>query len=106
MKALTFCEDATDILGKFLVKYFNKKDVQLKDLREDVPKIIKCSLWGNRCDLSQTGGDAIAQTESPLDLVDSLQPLMLADESSKVVDFLFASLNEPNDDKILGTCFF
>lgn len=102
MKALLHCEDAMDILGKFLIKYFNTNDVQLKNVRKDLPKIIKCSLWGNRCDLSQTGGEAIAQTESPLELVDSLQHLMLADESSKIVDFLFTSLDEPNDDKILG----
>lgn len=101
MTALSHCEDAMDILGKFLIKYFNKNDVQLKNLREDLPKIIKCALWGNRCDLSQTGGGPIAQTESPLDLVDSLQDLMLADESSKIVDFLLTSLNESNDNKIL-----
>lgn len=103
MKALSHCQGAMDILGKFLIKYFNKNDVPLKNLREDLPKIIKCALWGNRCDLSQTGGDAIAQTESPLDLVESLQDLMLADESSKIVDFLFTSLNESKDNKILGT---
>jgi len=103
MKALLHCEESMDHLAAFLIKYFNTKDVQLKHLREDLPKIIKCSLWGNRCDLSQTGGDAIAQTEHPLDMVDSLQDLMLADESSKIVDFLFTSLNEQNDNKILGT---
>ncbi|XP_008187642.2 protein-glutamate O-methyltransferase [Acyrthosiphon pisum] len=101
MKALSHCEEAMDILGKFLIKYFSKNDVQLKNIREDLPKIIKCALWGNRCDLSQTGGDAIAQTESPLDLVESLQDLMLADESSKIVDYLFTSLNESKDSKIL-----
>lgn len=94
-----------EILGKFLVNYFNKNDVDLKELREDLPKIIKCALWGNRCDLSQTGGDVIAQTESPLKLVDSLQELMLVDESPKIVDFLFAGLNTTNDKKMLGNCF-
>jgi len=105
MKSLFSCEDAMEILGKFLIKYFNSNDIELKNLREDLPKIIKCALWGNRCDLSQTGGDAIAQTESPLKLVDSLQELMLVDESPKVVDFLCSTLNDTNDDKILGDCF-
>lgn len=104
MKSLFSCEDAMEILGKFLIKYFNSNDIELKNLREDLPKIIKCALWGNRCDLSQTGGDAIAQTESPLKLVDSLQELMLVDESPKVVDFLCSTLNDTNDDKILGDC--
>lgn len=102
MNALSSCEDAMEILGKFLIKYFNNKDIELKDLREDLPKMIKCALWGNRCDLSQTGGDAIAQTESPLKLVDSLQDLMLVDESYKIVDFLCASLDDTNNNKILG----
>ncbi|XP_025411541.1 protein-glutamate O-methyltransferase-like [Sipha flava] len=101
MKGLVSCEDAMKILGQFLINYFNKSEVEIKNLREDLPKIIKCALWGNRCDLSQTGGDAIAQTESPLKLVDSLQDLMLVDESSKAVDFLCNSLSITNDDKIL-----
>jgi len=103
MNALSHCEEAMDMLGKFLIKYFNTNNIQLKNLREDLPKIIKCALWGNRCDLSQTGGDAIAQTESPLDLVESLQPLMLADESPKIVDLLLTSLNNSKDNKVLGT---
>jgi hypothetical protein len=105
MKGLVSCEDAMKILGQFLINYFNKSEVEIKNLREDLPKIIKCALWGNRCDLSQTGGDAIAQTESPLKLVDSLQDLMLVDESSKAVDFLCNSLSITNDDKILGNIF-
>lgn len=105
MKGLVSCEDAMKILGQFLINYFNKNEVKIKNLREDLPKIIKCALWGNRCDLSQTGGDAIAQTECPLKLVDSLQDLMLVDESSKVVDFLCNSLSINNDDKILGNIF-
>lgn len=104
MKSLYSCEDAMEMLGKFLVKYFNRNDIELKNLREDLPKIIKCALWGNRCDLSQTGGDAIAQTESPLKLVDSLQDLMLVDESAKIVDFLCSSLNATNNENILGNC--
>lgn len=104
MQGLISCEDAMELLGKFLVKYFYKKDIELKNLREDLPKMFKCALWGNRCDLSQTGGDAIAQTESPLVLVDALQHLMLVDESTKVVEFLCTSLNVTNDDKILGNC--
>jgi len=102
MKSLYSCEDAMKILGTFLINYFNKNNVELKNFLEDLPTIIKCALWGNRCDLSQTGGDAIAQTESPLKLVDSLQDLILVDESSKVVDFLCTSLDSTNDDKILG----
>lgn len=102
MKSLVSCEDSMEILGKFLLNYFNKSDVELKNLREDLPKIIKCSLWGNRCDLSQTGGDAIVQTESPLALVDSLQHLLLVDESFKAVDFLCNSISTTSDDKILG----
>jgi len=103
MKGLHSCEGAMEILAKFLIKYFNRDDVKMNDLREDLPKIIKCALWGNRCDLSQTGGDAIAQTECPLKLVESLQYLMLVDESPKIVDFLCTTLNtRTNDDKILG----
>lgn len=102
MNSLSSCEDAMEILGKFLIEYFNNKDIKLKDLHDDLPKMFKCALWGNRCDLSQTGGDAIAQTESPLKLVDSLQDLLLVDESSKIVDFLCASLDDTNNNKILG----
>lgn len=93
-----------ETLGKFLFKYFNQTDIELKQLREDLPKIIKCALWGNRCDLSQTGGEAIMQTESPLDLVNSLQDLLIVDESPKIVEFLLTSLNDTNHNKILGNC--
>lgn len=105
MQGLISCEDAMELLGKFLIKYFHTKDIDIKQIQENLPKMFKCALWGNRCDLSQTGGDAIAQTECPLALVDALQHLMLVDESSKVVDFLCASLNSSNDDKILGNCY-
>lgn len=92
-----------EILGKFLVKYFDRDDVTTNELREDLPKVIKCALWGNRCDLSQTGGDAIAQTECPLKLVDKLQDLMLVDESPRIVEFLCAALDARADDhNILG----
>lgn len=100
------CEDAIEILGKFLIKYFNRDNVEVNDLREDLPKLIKCALWGNRCDLSQTGGDAIAQTESPLKLIDTLQDFILVDESPKIVDFLCTALNErANDEKIVGNYY-
>lgn len=102
MKGLYSCEDAMEILGEFLFKYFNRTDVELKHLRGDLPKIIKCALWGNRCDLSQTGGEAIEHKESPLELVESLQDLIIVDETPKIVEFLCNSFNDINDNKILG----
>lgn len=93
-----------ELLALFLTKYFEKKDIELKQLREDLPKMIKCAMWGNRCDLSQTGGDAIELTECPLKLVESLQDLMLVDESPKLVDFLCTTFNVNDDERILGNC--
>ncbi|XP_050433294.1 damage-control phosphatase ARMT1-like [Adelges cooleyi] len=101
MKSLVSCEDAMGFLGNFLMDYFQRTGVQNHHLREDLPKILKCSLWGNRCDLSQTGGDAIAQTESPLKMVESLQELMLVDESPKIVDYLCKLVTNGQGDKIL-----
>ncbi|XP_050540525.1 damage-control phosphatase ARMT1-like [Daktulosphaira vitifoliae] len=101
MKSLVSCEDAMEFLSDFLIDYFQRTSIQSRHLREDLPKILKCALWGNRCDLSQTGGDTIIQTESPLKLVDSLQNLILVDESSKIVDFLCSFNREGKDNKIL-----
>lgn len=104
MKALFACEFSMEFLALFLTKYFEKKDIESKKIHEDLSKMIKCAMWGNRCDLSQTGGDAIELTESPLKLVESLQELMLVDESPKIVDFLCTALNTTNDETILGNC--
>jgi hypothetical protein len=61
-------------------------------------KLLKISLWGNKCDLSISAGSAQTFHQDPLTQIETLQSNLLIDDSDKIVDFL---LETKVDNKIL-----
>ncbi|OWF38403.1 protein-glutamate O-methyltransferase-like [Mizuhopecten yessoensis] len=57
------------------------KQVDLKSLFE---KFLRVSLWGNKCDLSISGGQDVAQRSSPLDQLHQFEPKILIDNTKDV----------------------
>lgn len=54
-------------------------------------KLLKVSLWGNKCDLSISAGQNNSQKTSPLDSLSSLQSFVLVDDSNMVWSTLLSA---------------
>ncbi|XP_072499809.1 damage-control phosphatase ARMT1-like [Notamacropus eugenii] len=57
-----------------LKRFENLDENQLKD---EFCKLLQVSLWGNKCDLSLSGGQSSSQTCSPLIALEDLKPFIL-----------------------------
>ncbi|KAK3917379.1 Damage-control phosphatase ARMT1 [Frankliniella fusca] len=58
------------------------------DAQKYLMQFMKLSLWGNRCDLSISGGKDIAQVNDPLEMISQLDNLILVNDLPKVLDVL------------------
>ncbi|KAJ1521490.1 hypothetical protein ONE63_003155 [Megalurothrips usitatus] len=79
--AFTGSLQAVSVVGNHLLELSKSKEA---DLERTILQFLKLSLWGNRCDLSISGGKDIAQVENPLDMVSKLDDLILANDLEKV----------------------
>ncbi|XP_071164491.1 damage-control phosphatase ARMT1-like [Mytilus edulis] len=65
---------------------------KIKENEELIPEafklFLKVCLWGNKCDLSISGGEDNAQTSSPLEQLDKLEPNILINDSDEVLNHL------------------
>ncbi|XP_027713796.1 protein-glutamate O-methyltransferase-like [Vombatus ursinus] len=68
-----------------LNKIENLDENQLKD---EFFKLLQISLWGNKCDLSLSGGQSSSQTSSPLTVLEDLKPFILVNN----MDYLWSLL--------------
>lgn len=84
--AFTGSLQAIAVVGTHLVKVCSS--VASADAEKYVVQFLKLSLWGNRCDLSISGGKEIAQVADPLEMISQLDNLILANDLSKVWDVL------------------
>ncbi|XP_060068420.1 damage-control phosphatase ARMT1-like [Ylistrum balloti] len=64
------------------------KSGQQVDLKHLFENFLKVSLWGNKCDLSISAGQDVAQTSSPLDQLQMFEPNILVDNSEAVLTCL------------------
>ncbi|CAB1447012.1 unnamed protein product [Pleuronectes platessa] len=60
----------------------SKEELSKNQLLDTFNKLLKVSLWGNKCDLSISAGQKNSQKTSPLDSLSSLQPFILVDDSN------------------------
>ncbi|KAL3101198.1 hypothetical protein niasHT_027954 [Heterodera trifolii] len=57
-----------------------------EEIRRMVLRLLQISLWGNKCDLSLTGGDPHFMSDTIFHELDQLRPHILADDLDKAVD--------------------
>ncbi|CAJ1078477.1 damage-control phosphatase ARMT1 [Xyrichtys novacula] len=72
----------------------NMEETSKNQLSEHFNKLLKVSLWGNKCDLSISAGQENSQKTSPIDSLNSLQTFILVDDSNVVWSTL-NSIEEP-----------
>ncbi|XP_060907968.1 damage-control phosphatase ARMT1 [Labrus mixtus] len=78
----------------------NMEEISKNQLFEQFNKLLQVSLWGNKCDLSISAGQDNSQKTSPIDSLDSLQPLILVDDSNMVWSTLTSMQRPGQPEKI------
>lgn len=69
----------------------NMEEISKNQLLEHFNKLLKVSLWGNKCDLSISAGQDNSQKTSPLESLNNLQPFILVDDSNMVWSTLISA---------------
>ncbi|XP_076011044.1 damage-control phosphatase ARMT1 [Genypterus blacodes] len=69
----------------------NVEQLSQNELAEHFNKLLRVSLWGNKCDLSISAGRENSQKASPLDSLSSLQPFILVDDANMVWSTLLSA---------------
>ncbi|KAM6280826.1 coiled-coil domain-containing protein 170-like isoform 3-T3 [Porphyrio hochstetteri] len=90
-KAQNFFESQEAVIA--LCTYFqellkNIKDLDEKQLKEELFKLLQVSLWGNKCDLSFSAGKASSQKSSPLQSLENMMPYLLVNDMEKLWSLL------------------
>ncbi|XP_064505212.1 coiled-coil domain-containing protein 170 isoform X3 [Pseudopipra pipra] len=90
-KAQNFFESQEAVIA--LCTYFqellkNIKDLDEKQLKEELFKLLQVSLWGNKCDLSFSAGEDSSQKSSPLQSLENMVPYILVNDMEKVWSLL------------------
>ncbi|KFV00677.1 UPF0364 protein C6orf211, partial [Pterocles gutturalis] len=90
-KAQNFFESQEAVIA--LCTYFqelfkNIKDLDEKQLQEELFKLLQVSLWGNKCDLSFSAGEDSSQKSSPLQSLENLIPYIIVNDMEKLWSLL------------------
>nr|CAD2167861.1 unnamed protein product [Meloidogyne enterolobii] len=76
-------------VGTEMADLLDKNHLTTNDLRESLLKFLQISLWGNKCDLSLSGGDPHLMSEKIFHDLDDLKPNILVDDLElAVTEFL------------------
>lgn len=70
------------------------------DLKGSFEKLMKINLWGNRIDLSISGGLNVTQIGDPFAMIAPLEQFILAND----IDSIWNALNRPNPSSTIGEC--
>ncbi|XP_074043933.1 damage-control phosphatase ARMT1-like isoform X2 [Macrotis lagotis] len=71
-------EEAILILCNYLQELNSRiENLNENQLKDEFFKFLQISLWGNKCDLSLSGGQSSSQVSSPLTALEDLQPFIL-----------------------------
>ncbi|XP_044278675.1 damage-control phosphatase ARMT1 isoform X1 [Varanus komodoensis] len=82
-------QQAIIVLSTYLQELLkNIKDLDDKCLKEEFFKLIQVSLWGNKCDLSISGGADNSQKADPLQALQELKSFVLVDHTEKLWSLL------------------
>ncbi|XP_011300702.1 UPF0364 protein C6orf211 homolog [Fopius arisanus] len=89
--AFTSALNSISALAKYTLDLANKTDNHISSAnKEDFIALMKLNLWGNRCDLSHSGGVAVNASQhcAPMDRLSMIDPNLLIDNTSSVWDLL------------------
>ncbi|XP_066467396.1 damage-control phosphatase ARMT1 [Tiliqua scincoides] len=82
-------QQAIIVLSTYLQELLkNIADLGEKRLQEEFLKLLQVSLWGNKCDLSISGGKANSQKSDPLQSLQELKSFILVDHTEKIWSLL------------------
>lgn len=77
------------ILSTYIVDLVHRADsLSIVETKEEVFKLIRLNLWGNKCDLSLSAGAEVSQICNPIELLKSMEKDILADNSELVWNLL------------------
>lgn len=77
------------VLSQFVMEFINRKEeLSLAERKHALIKLLKLNLWGNRCDLSLSGGAESSQSGNPIELLDSFQKDLIVDDTQFLWDLL------------------
>ncbi|XP_028746040.1 damage-control phosphatase ARMT1 isoform X1 [Peromyscus leucopus] len=60
------------------------KDLSESQLKDEFFKLLQISLWGNKCDLSLSGGESSSQKTSVIDSLEGLKPFILINDTESL----------------------
>ncbi|CAK9826417.1 Damage-control phosphatase ARMT1 [Anthophora retusa] len=64
------------------------EDLSIVETKEELLKLLKTNLWGNKCDLSLSAGAEVGQNNNPIDILKSLDKDILVNNSDIVWNLL------------------
>lgn len=77
------------VLGTHLLTLLsNNAHCDSETIEKDFRHMMELSLWGNKCDLSISGGEKNYQQRDPLEQLDDLQPYLLVDDIPRIWHYL------------------
>ncbi|XP_077302999.1 damage-control phosphatase ARMT1-like isoform X2 [Arctopsyche grandis] len=71
-----------------VANHLSKKLEEINNIKENFIKLLRMTLWGNKCDLSLSAGEDVSQATNPMAMVDLWQDNLISDDSNSVYDAL------------------
>ncbi|CAK9818765.1 Damage-control phosphatase ARMT1 [Anthophora plagiata] len=65
-----------------------EEDLSIVETKEELSKLLKTNLWGNKCDLSLSAGAEVSQNNNPIDILKSLDKDILVNNLDIVWNLL------------------
>ncbi|XP_039440605.1 damage-control phosphatase ARMT1-like [Culex pipiens pallens] len=95
-KALTTAYDAIAAVLKSIENFnANKNDKTEEEIGDFFRKMLKLNLWGNRCDLSFSGGADVKPDSDPFSLLDNLDAFIVSDGTRAVWECVRGAKQNP-----------
>ncbi|XP_055471978.1 damage-control phosphatase ARMT1 isoform X5 [Psammomys obesus] len=81
-------QESIDALCEYLQQLKSAKDLGENHLKDEFLKLLQISLWGNKCDMSLSGGESSSQKTNVINSLEGLKPFILINDT----EFLWALL--------------
>lgn len=96
--ALTDNISAVEALGSHCLSVIQQlPNIDQENLRDYVIQFFELSVWGNRCDLSISGGEDVAQRNDLVTSLESLRPNLIANHSDELWQLMSALPEDQRD---------
>ncbi|XP_051020353.1 damage-control phosphatase ARMT1 [Acomys russatus] len=83
-------QESIDALCLHLQQLRPVRELSEKQLKEEFLRLLQISLWGNKCDLSLSGGESSSQKTNVINSLEDLKPFILINDT----EFLWALLSK------------